>query len=102
MAEARERREQGRSERVSPVSPPPQVKYYLLDDASKKSHLQTLLRLYARDRSVDSLASSLDVLLEGPIERRLLPYIRSGQLAGQQCGVLGQEHIHVGDGRSGQ
>ena len=56
--------------------PLPQVRYYLLDDAVKKTHLLTLLRLYARDRGVDSLADSLDVLLDGPIERRLIPCVR--------------------------
>lgn len=54
----------------------PQVRYYLLNDNVKKTHLWTLLRLYARDRNVDSLASSLGVLLEGPIERRLIPAVR--------------------------
>ena len=56
-----------------------QVQYYLLNDAVKMAHVRTLLRLYAQDRSVGSLASSLDVLLEGPIERRILLHIRSGQ-----------------------
>ena len=53
-----------------------QVRYYLIGDATKKTHLLMLLRLYVRNRAVDSLASSLDILLEGPIERRLIPYIR--------------------------
>ena len=48
----------------------------MLDDDTKKSHLLTLLRLYARDRDINTLGSSLDVLLETPIERRLLADIR--------------------------
>ena len=47
-----------------------------MNDPVKKSHLMTLLRLYARGRDIDSLAGSLEVLLEGPIERKILPAIR--------------------------
>ena len=48
-----------------------------MGDSVKRSHLLTLLRLYAQSRKVDSLVGSLDVLLEGPIERRLIPAVRS-------------------------
>lgn len=47
-----------------------------MDDDQKKTHLLTLLRLYSKDRDIDSLGHSLDVLLDTPIQRRLLPHIR--------------------------
>ena len=47
-----------------------------MNDSVKKTHLLTLLRLYGQGRDVDSLAGSLDVLLEGPIERRLIQAVR--------------------------
>ena len=53
-----------------------QVNYYLMGEVEKKAHLATLLRLYAGSRDVDSLAGSLDILLEGPIQRRLIPAVR--------------------------
>ena len=53
-----------------------QVNYYLVGEREKKGQLFTLLRVYAASRDVDSLASSLDLLLEGPIQRRLIPAIR--------------------------
>ncbi len=54
----------------------PQVNYFLIHDETKRSHLLTLLRLYAKDRNVYTLGTSLNILLETPIERRLLPDIR--------------------------
>ena len=53
-----------------------QVNYYLMGEVEKKAHLMTLLRLYAGSRDVDSLVGSLDILLEGPIQRRLIPAVR--------------------------
>ena len=50
--------------------------YYLMKDSIKKMHLLTLLRLYSRDRDINSLSSSLNILLDSPIERRLLADIR--------------------------
>ncbi len=53
-----------------------QVNYFLMHDETKRPHLLTLLQLYARDKNIDSLGASLNILLETPIERRLLPDIR--------------------------
>ena len=47
-----------------------------MGEPEKKTHLLTLMRLYAGSRDVDSLAGSLDLLLEGPIQRRLIPAVR--------------------------
>lgn len=52
--------------------PPPQVNYYLMDDLRKRDQLFALLRLYTKDRDIDSLVSSLDILLDTAVERRLL------------------------------
>lgn len=54
-----------------------QVNYYLLNDPMKKIHLYTLLRLYTKNRNIDGLATSLDILLDSPIERRLFSDVRS-------------------------
>ena len=54
-----------------------------MGDVQKKGNLLTLLRIYARTRDVDSLAGSLDVLLDTPIERRILPAVR---WAADHCG----------------
>ena len=53
-----------------------QVNYYLLGDPLKKTHLYTLLRLYTKNRNIDSLATSLEILLDSPIEKRLFSDIR--------------------------
>lgn len=47
-----------------------------MGDSMKKTHLLTLLRLYSRDRDINSLSSSLNIILDSPIERRLLADIR--------------------------
>lgn len=52
------------------------MSYYLLNDSLKKTHILTLLRLYSKDSDINSLASSLNILLDSPIERRLLADIR--------------------------
>ena len=52
------------------------MNYYLVGEGEKKAQLLTLLRVYAVARDVESLASSLDLLLEGPIQRRLVPAVR--------------------------
>ena len=53
-----------------------QMDYYLMGEKMKKTHLLTLLRLYSKDRDINSLCSSLKVLLDTPIERRLFGDIR--------------------------
>ena len=53
-----------------------QVNYYLLSDPLKRTHLYTLLRLYTKNRNINSLATSLDILLDSHIERRLFADIR--------------------------
>lgn len=53
-----------------------QINYYLMDDRDKKHHLLTLLQIYLKNRDIVGLASSLNVLLETAIERRLLTDIR--------------------------
>ena len=52
------------------------MNYYLVEEGEKKAQLLTLLRVYAVARDVESLASSLNLLLEGPIQRRLVPAVR--------------------------
>ena len=47
-----------------------------MSDPLKKTHILTLLRLYSKDRDINSLASSLNILLDSTIERRLLADIR--------------------------
>ena len=47
-----------------------------MGDPLKKTHLLTLLRLYSKDRDINSLGSSLNILLDTPIERRLFGDIR--------------------------
>lgn len=53
-----------------------QIDYYLMGDSMKKTHLLTLLRLYSRNKDIHSLSSSLNILLDSPIERRLFTDIR--------------------------
>lgn len=53
-----------------------QINYYLMSDPMKKTHLLTLLRLYSKDKDINSLGASLNILLDTPIERRLLTDIR--------------------------
>ena len=43
-----------------------------MDDLRKRDQLFALLRLYTKDRDIDSLVSSLDILLDTAVERRLL------------------------------
>lgn len=47
-----------------------------MDDLGKREQLFALLRLYTKDRDVDSLVSSLGILLDTAIERRLLGDLR--------------------------
>ncbi len=58
-----------------------------MDDDQKKTHLHTILRLYSKDRDIDSLGHSLDVILDPPIQRRLLSHIRSVRTSKQPITV---------------
>lgn len=55
---------------------PPQVNYFLQHDEQKKLQLLTILKVYNRNRDLDSLCESIDILLDTPIERRLIRDIR--------------------------
>lgn len=53
-----------------------------MGDPLKKMHLLTLLRLYSKDRDINSLGASLNILLDSPTEKRLCQDIR--------CEILNQ------------
>ena len=52
------------------------VGYYLMGEPLKKTQLMTLLRLYSKDRDINSLGASLNILLESPTQKRLCQDIR--------------------------
>jgi len=52
------------------------MEYYLAQDDQKKAHLLALLKTYARDKNVENLAHSVALLLNNPMERKLLKEIR--------------------------
>jgi len=52
------------------------VDYYLMGEFLKKTQLMTLLRLYSKDRNINSLGSSLNILLDSPTQKRLCQDIR--------------------------
>ena len=52
------------------------MNYYLAGQESKKVQLVKVLNQYARDRSVDQLGQNLNMILQTPVQRRLLREIR--------------------------
>jgi len=52
------------------------MNYFLPRDNYKKAQLIKALNRYARDRSIDQLATSLLEVLQTPVERKLLKQIR--------------------------
>lgn len=52
------------------------MEYYLARNDQKKTHLLALLKTYARDKNVENLAHSTALLLNNPMERKLLKEIR--------------------------
>ena len=52
------------------------MEYYLARNDQKKARLLTLLKTYARDKNVENLAHSVALLLNNPMEKKLLTEIR--------------------------
>ena len=50
--------------------------FYLMGEDSLKDELRRLLKNFANDKSVDKLGHHLHRLLQSPIQRRLLKYVR--------------------------
>ena len=53
-----------------------QVDYYLMSEPLKKTQLMTLLKLYSKDRDINSLGASLNILLDSSTQKRLCQDIR--------------------------
>ena len=53
-----------------------QMEYYLVRNDQKKARLLALLKTYAKDRNVENLAHSVALLLNNPMEKKLLKGIR--------------------------
>lgn len=52
------------------------MEYYLARNDQKKTHLLALLNAYAKDKNVENLAHSVALLLNKPMEKKLLKEIR--------------------------
>lgn len=53
------------------------MEYYLARNNQKKACLLASLKTYAKDKNVENLAHSVGLLLNNPMERKLLKEIRS-------------------------
>ena len=56
--------------------PVTKMDFYLMGEDRKKAVLSALLKQYARDKSVERLASALAQLLETSTQRKLLKHVR--------------------------
>lgn len=52
------------------------MEYYLAGNDRKKARLLGMLKTYAKDRNVENLAHSVALLLNNPMEKKLLKEIR--------------------------
>lgn len=52
------------------------MEYYLARNDQKKARLLALLKTYAKDKNVENLAQSVALLLNNPMEKKLLTEIR--------------------------
>ncbi|XP_065898644.1 delphilin-like isoform X3 [Dysidea avara] len=53
-----------------------QMEYYLAHNRQKKTRLLALLKAYSKDKNVENLAHSLELVLINPMEKKLLKQIR--------------------------
>ena len=52
------------------------MEYYLAHNRQKKTRLLALLKAYSKDKNVENLAHSLELVLINPMEKKLLKQIR--------------------------